>query len=205
MLDRVDRQLRKLPAGARVRIAREQVAQLRSLGRQIDQLAAELAELVRAHRPQLLAEQGCGPVTAAILIGHTAGNERFHSEAAFGLQTGTAPIPCSSGKRTQHRLNRGGDRQLNHALHIIAVTRAQHDPATREYLARKEAEGQTTKGALRCLKRQLARRFYQLLSLPPLTPDDDPTTSEEIPPPRAPNNAATDIVGVAPMPMMCVS
>ena len=107
MLDRVDRRLRKLPAGARVRIAREQVAHLRSLNRHIDQLKAELHELVNAHRPKLLAEQGCGALTAAILIGHTAGNERFRSDAAFGLQTGTAPNPCSSGKRTQHRLNRG--------------------------------------------------------------------------------------------------
>ena len=166
-LDRVDRRLRKLPAGARVRIAREQIAQLRSLNRQIDQLKAELQELVAAHRPKLLAEQGCGALTAAILIGHTAGNERFRSEAAFGLKTGTAPVPCSSGQRTQHRLNRGGDRQLNHALHIIAITRAQCDPATKEYLARKEAEGKTTKGALRCLKRYLARRFYRLLAVPP--------------------------------------
>ncbi|MGZ3288642.1 MAG: transposase [Xanthobacteraceae bacterium] len=134
-LDRVDRQLRKLPTGARVRIAREQISDLRGLNRDIERLAAELAELVSAHRPRLLAEHGCGALTAAILIGHTAGNERFRSEAAFALQTGTAPIPCSSGKRTQHRLNRGGDRQLNHALHIIAVTRAQHDPTTKEYLA----------------------------------------------------------------------
>ncbi len=163
-LDRVERQLRKLPAGARVRIAREQISNLRGLNRDIERLAAELAELVTAHRPRLLAEQGCGALTAAILIGHTAGNERFRSEAAFALQTGTAPIPCSSGKRTQHRLNRGGERQLNHALHIIAVTRAQHDPATKEYLARKEAEGKTKKGALRSLKRHLARRFHQLLS-----------------------------------------
>ena len=150
VLDRVDRRLRKLPAGARIRIAREQVAQLRCLTRQIDQLAAELAELVKAHRPQLLAEQGCGALTAAILIGHTAGVKQFRKHSSFGLQTGTAPIPCSSGQRTQHRLNRGGDRQLNHALHIIAVTRAQRDPATKEYLARKEAEGKTKKGALRC-------------------------------------------------------
>ena len=133
-----------------MRIAREQISQLRSLGRQIDALHRELGELVTAHRPKLLAEQGCGALTAAILIGHTAGNERFRSEASFAMQTGTAPIPCSSGKRTQHRLNRGGDRQLNHALHIIAVTRAQRDPATKEYLARKEAEGKTNKGALRC-------------------------------------------------------
>ena len=167
VLDRSDRRLRKLPAGARVRIAREQISQLRSLNRQIEQLRGELAELVAAHRPKLLAEQGCGVLVAAILIGRTAGNERFRSEAAFGLQTGTPPIPCSSGKRTQHRLNRGGDRQLNHALHIIAVTRAQHDPATRQYLARKEAEGKTTKGALRSLKRHLARHFHRLLAEPP--------------------------------------
>ena len=115
VLDGVDRRLRKLPAGARVRIAREQIALLRSLNRQIDQLKSELAELVAAHRPKLLAEQGCGALVAAILIGRTAGNERFRSDAGFGLQTGTAPIPCSSGQRTQHRLNRGGDRQLNHA------------------------------------------------------------------------------------------
>jgi transposase len=166
-LDRVERQLRKLPTGARVRIAREQISDLRGLNRDIEWLAVELAELVTAHRPRLLAEQGCGALTAAILIGHTAGNERFRSEAAFALQTGTAPIPCSSGKRTQHRLNRGGDRQLNHALHIIALTRAQHDPATKQYLARKEAEGKTKKGALRSLKRHLARRFHQLLSEPP--------------------------------------
>jgi transposase len=115
----------------RVRIAREQISHLRGLNRGMEQLAAELAELVTAHRPQLLAGQGCGALTAAILVGHTAGNEWFHSEAAFGLQTSTAPIPCSSGERTQHRLNRGGDRQLNHALHIIGVTRAQHDPPQR--------------------------------------------------------------------------
>ena len=173
-LDRVERQLRKLPTGARVRIAREQISDLRGLNGGIERLAAELAELVTAHRPRLLAEHGCGALTAAILIGHTAGNERFRSEAAFALQTGTAPIPCSSGKRTQHRLNRGGDRQLNHALHIIAVTRAQHDPATKEYLARKEAEGKTKKGALRSLKRHLARRFHQLLSEPPA--DQQPTS-----------------------------
>jgi len=197
-LDRVDRQLRNLSAAARTRVARDRLAHLRQLNRRIDALQRELAELVVERRPELLAEQGCGPLTAAILIGHTAGNQRFRSEAAFALQCGTAPIPCSSGQRTRHRLNRGGDRQLNHALHIIAVTRAQHDPATKEYLARKEAEGQTTKGALRCLKRQLARRFYQLLPLPPLTPDDDPTTSEQIPPSHARDNAATEIVGIAP-------
>jgi len=210
-LDRVERQLRKLPTGARVRIAREQISDLRGLNGGIERLAAELAELVTAHRPRLLAEHGCGALTAAILIGHTAGNERFRSEAAFALQTGTAPIPCSSGKRTQHRLNRGGDRQLNHALHIIAVTRAQHDPATKEYLARKEAEGKTKKGALRSLKRHLARRFHQLLSEPPA---DQPPTSEpasiiEPEPPSIPDRPKpqreVEQIAAAPSPMVCIS
>ena len=80
---------------------------------------------------------------------------------------GVAPIPASSGQRNQLRLDRGGDRQLNRALHMIAITRARHDPVTKEYLARKEAEGKTKKGALRCLKRHLARRFHHLLRLPP--------------------------------------
>jgi len=165
-LGRVERGLRKLPAGARVRVAREQVRELRRLSREIDALHCELGALVRAHRPQLLAELGCGALTAAILIGRTAGNERFRSEASFALQSGTAPIPCSSGKSIQHRLNRGGDRHLNHALHIIAITRAQRDPATKEYLDRKEAEGKTPKGALRALKRHLARHFHRLLAAP---------------------------------------
>ena len=92
-LDRVDRRLRKLSAGARVRIAHEQVSQLRSLNRQIDQLEAELRELVKVHRPQLLAELGCGAVVAAILIGHTAGVKQFRKHSSFGLQTETAPDP----------------------------------------------------------------------------------------------------------------
>jgi transposase len=217
-LDRVERQLRKLPTGARVRIAREQISGLRGLNRGIERLAAELAELVTAHRPRLLAEHGCGALTAAILIGHTAGNERFRSDAAFALQTGTAPIPCSSGKRTQHRLNRGGDRQLNHALHIIAVTRAQHDPATKQYLARKEAEGKTKKGALRSLKRHLARRFHQLLSEPPAdqqASEPDANKREHlaaagelpvIPPPPSPQPPTDpNVKGLAPFPMACIS
>jgi transposase len=220
VLDRVDRRLRKPPAAARVRIAREQIAHLRSLNHQIDQLHRELAELVAAHRPKLLAEQGCGALTAAILIGHTAGNERFRSEASFALTTGTAPIPCSSGQRTQHRLNRGGDRQLNHALHIIAVTRSQRDPATKEYLARKEAEGKTTKGALRSLKRHLARRFHQLLTDPPAdqqqATNDQPTLESQpagsdaklpdTPPRPAPRRPVDPIIkGQAPFPMVCIS
>ena len=141
---------------------------------------------------------------AAILIGRTAGAQRFRSDASFALQSGTAPIPCSSGKRTQHRLNRGGDRQLNHALHVIAITRANHDPATKAYLERKEAEGKTKKGALRCLKRHLARRFHHLLALPAETPHNKPSTGPTVhaDPPRPGDRS---IVATAPAPIPCLS
>jgi transposase len=194
-LDRIDRRLRRLPGCARVRVAREQVRQIRVLTRQADALERELLALIKAHSPQLLAETGCGALTAAILVGRTAGAERFRTDACFARQSGTAPIPCSSGQRDRHRLDRGGDRQLNHALHIIAISRARHDPATRAYLERKEAEGKTKKGALRCLKRHLARRFHRLLS----------PVAQPPPQPHDTTRADTTSVGAAPMPMVCLT
>jgi transposase len=82
-----------------------------------------------------------------------------------------APIPVSSGRKDRHRLHRGGDRQLNRALHTIAVTRARIDPQTRAYLERKRSEGKSNREALRCLKRHLARQVHRLLSMPPTTPE----------------------------------
>jgi transposase len=202
-LGRIDRRLRRMVSCARVRVARDEVRQIRALTGQVDALQRELLVLVEAHRPQLLAEIGCGALTAALLIGRTAGAERFTSDASFARQAGTAPIPCSSGQRQQHRLDRGGDRQLNSALHIIAITRARHDPATRAYLARKEAEGKTKKGALRCLKRHLARRFHHLLSLPAETPQPDQSRIDQIP--ARPHSEATTITASAPTPMPCMT
>jgi transposase len=202
-LERIDRRLRRMSTCARVRVAREQVAHIRTLSRQAAALERELLVLVQAHRPQLLAELGCGALTAALLIGRTAGSERFRSDASFARQTGTAPIPCSSGQRDRHRLDRGGDRQLNHALHIIAITRARRDPATKAYLARKEAEGKTKKGALRCLKRHLARRFHHLLALPAETPQPDPGHNDDLLP-RRPRRDDSVIVDAAPIPMPCL-
>jgi transposase len=168
-LDRVARALRRLPAGARVRVARELVTRIRQLTRDANALEADLRALVHAQRPALLAETGCGALTAATLIGRAAGAERFATDARFARHTGTAPIPASSGQRTRQRLHRGGDRQLNRALHTIALTRARTDPATRAYLQRKIAEGKTRKEAIRCLKRHLARHFHRLLTTPPTT------------------------------------
>ena len=160
-----------------MRVARELVTRIRQLTREINALEAELRALVHAQRPRLLAETGCGTLTAATLIARTAGAQRFATEARFARQSGTAPIPASSGNRKRHRLHRGGDRQLNRALHTIAITRARHDPATRAYLDRKIAEGKTRKEAIRCLKRYLARRFHRLLSEPPDDPETTPVTA----------------------------
>jgi transposase len=205
-LDRIDRRLRRLPAAARVRVAREQVTQIRSVTRQANALERELLALIKAHRPQLLAETGCGALTAAILIGRTAGAQRYRSDACFARHAGTAPIKCSSGQRDQHRLDRGGDRQLNHALHIIAITRAQRDPATKAYLERKQAEGKTRKGALRCLKRHLARRFHHILSLPATTPRPEPSTGNQIPAhPRQRDRNTVDTSITAAVPMRCLT
>jgi transposase len=170
-LDRVERRLRRLPVTVRAQVARELVSKIRKLTREIDALKQELLELIKAQRPWLLEETGCGALVAAIMIGRTAGAKRFKSDASFALQAGIAPIPCSSGQHRQYRLNRGGDRQLNRAVHIVAVTRARVDPDTKAFLERKLAEGKTKKGALRCLKRHLARRFHHLLSLPAQTPE----------------------------------
>jgi transposase len=147
----------------RARVARELVERISALAHEAKRLEAEIAELVKAHRPALLQETGCGPLCAAILIGHTAGAERFASDAQFARMAGVAPIPASSGKTQRHRLHRGGDRQLNHALHVIALTRSRLDPETRAYLTRKRAEGKSHREAMRCLKRHLARRFHRLL------------------------------------------
>jgi transposase len=197
-LDRVERRLRRLPVTVRGRIARELVSKIRELTGDIDELKQQLLELIKAQRPWLLKETGCGALVAAIMIGRTAGAKRFKSDASFALQAGIAPIPCSSGQHRQYRLNRGGDRQLNRAVHIVAVTRARVDPETRAFLERKLAEGKTKKGALRCLKRHLARRFHHLLSLPAQTPERaqlDPNPEH----PRQRRDVDPDIHGTTPM------
>jgi transposase len=163
-LDRVARRLARGEQTTRVRVARELVGQIRVATRRIRELEREISVLVDELCPQLVAEVGCGPLTAAKLLGEIAGAERFSSDAKLARAAGVAPIPVSSGRRDRHRLDRGGNRQLNLALHRFAVNRARRDPATAAYLARKQAEGKTRMEALRCLKRHLARRTYKLLT-----------------------------------------
>jgi transposase len=133
-------------------------------------LIGEIAQLVAQVAPQLLAEPGVGPLTAAKLVGEIAGAARFASDAKLARAAGLAPIPVSSGKTNRHRLDRGGNRQINAAVHRIAVTRARCHPETRDYIARKRAEGKTSREAIRCLKRHLARRIWHLLQ-PPTPPE----------------------------------
>ena len=122
-------------------------------------------------------------LTAAKLIGEVAGVERFATDAKLARTAGSAPIPASSGRTDRHRLDRGGNRQLNCALHRLAVSKARLDPETAVYLARKQAEGKSRREALRCLMRHLARRVFKLLQPNAPTPptplgDRPPATSK---------------------------
>ncbi len=100
---------------------------------------------------------------AAQLIVAWSHHGRVRSEAAFARLAGVAPVPASSGQTTRYRLSRGGDRQLNRALHTVILHRRQHDPATKEYIARRVAEGKSRRDATRLLKRYLARHLYRVL------------------------------------------
>jgi transposase len=126
-------------------------------------LAAQLAGLVRLVAPALLAEPGVGPISAAQIVCAWSHPGRVRNEAAFAALAGVAPIPASSGQVQRHRLNRSGDRQLNRALHMIALARLRHHEETRAYAARRMAEGKNPREIKRCLKRHLARRLYKLL------------------------------------------
>jgi transposase len=162
-LDRIARKLARAKQSARVAIARELVSEIRRRTRRATELAREISALVKAQAPELLELEGCGALTAAKLIAETAGARRLASDAKFARLAGVAPIPASSGNRVRHRLDRGGNRQLNCALHRIAVTQGRFHAPAREFLAKKQAEGKSRMEALRCLKRHLARRVWKLL------------------------------------------
>ncbi len=144
---------------------------LRVLGRRILHLDAEaveldtqLAELVSAAAPELLAVYGVGIDTAALLLVAAGDNpERLHSEAAWAHLCGASPVQASSGKTVRHRLNRSGDRQANHALWRIALVRMSHEDRTRDYVARRLEEGKTKREIMRILKRYIAREVYKTL------------------------------------------
>ncbi len=133
-------------------------AEVTALDRELERLTAKAA-------PRLRALFGVGAESAAALLVAAGDNpDRLHSEAAFAMLCGSAPIPASSGKTVRHRLNRGGDRQANAALHRVVIVRLRWHQPTRDYVARRLAEGKTKREVIRCLKRYVAREVFAALN-----------------------------------------
>jgi transposase len=164
-LDRLTTALQALPASVRRDIALALVGEIRRLSEQAHQLEKQLAKLISPLAPTLLGILGVSVVTAAKILGEVAGITRFRSAAAFAMHTGTAPIPVWSSNRTQVRLNRGGNRQLNACLHRIVITQLSHSPEARAWREQWTAShpNATSKAALRALKRHLSDVVYRAL------------------------------------------
>jgi transposase len=145
------------------RLAGDLVNRCRQLTTEINALTAELAEIVAPLVPALLVIVGCGPLTAAKIVAETAGISRFRSADAYARHNGTAPQPVWTGDRPRHRLARTGNRQLNAALHRIAITQARCHPGARAMLQRRQAQGDNRREALRVLKRRLSDVVYRAL------------------------------------------
>jgi transposase len=167
-LERLGRRLARREQTIQVRIARELLSRCRSLTRSIAELDRELEAQIAAAAPRLLELPGCGGLTAAKLLCEIGPIARFGSDAQLARHAGVAPLDASSGKHQRHRLDRGGNRQLNCAVHRIAVTQGRVHAPARAYLERKQSEGKSRREALRCLKRQLARTVYTTLKSEPL-------------------------------------
>ena len=174
---RIGRRLARAEQTTRVRIARDALRRIRELTLAIKQLEREITDLVTQIAPQLLTEPGFGPLIAAKLVGEIAGAQRFATPAKLARAAGVAPIPASSGNTQRQRLDTGGNRQINAALHRVIVTRARCHQPTRDYIARRRAEGKTTREAIRCLKRYLARHVWRLLQPAPPRPGNTAPTS----------------------------
>jgi transposase len=146
-----------------VRVLRLTARRVQALAVEAADLEVEIDKLARAVAPWLLELSGMGPISAAQVLVSWSHPGRLRSEAAFAALAGVNPIPACSGQVVRHRLNRGGDRQLNRALHTVAVVRLRDDPATRAYAARRRAEGKSPRDVRRCVKRALARQLFKLL------------------------------------------
>ena len=167
-LDRLTRRLARRKQTTQVQIARDLLGRCKTLTRSIGELDRELHARTQAIAPRLLELAGCGPLSAAKLLCEIGPIDRFRSDSQLARHAGVAPLDASSGKHQRHRLDRGGNRQLNCALHRIAVTQGRVHAPARAYLERKQNEGKSRREAIRCLKRQLARTVYTTLKSEPL-------------------------------------
>jgi transposase len=166
-LDRVGRWLARREQELQVRLARELVSTCRALNRTIAELDQELESRTAEVAPALLELPGCAAVTAAKLLAEIGPVNRFQSDAQLARHSGVAPLEASSGRTQRHRLDRGGNRQLNAALYRIAITQARYYQPARDYLERKRSEGKSRREALRCLKRLLVRVVFNTLKTSP--------------------------------------
>lgn len=144
-------------------VALDLVADIRRLDRQIAESKTKISAAVTASGTTVTEVRGVGPVLAALIVGHVGDVRRFQNSGAFANYNGTAPIEVSSGEHTRHRLNQRGNRQLNHALHVAAVTQIRYPCPGQDYYERKLAEGKTKKEALRALKRRISDAVFRQL------------------------------------------
>jgi transposase len=150
-------------AGVQAELARLRLADLRRVDREMRVLEKRIRLLLPTTGTTLTEIFGVGPLVAAQIIGEVRCVERFASQDRFARHNGTAPIPASSGRSTRYRLNRGNNRRLNHAIHVIALTQAGYDPRAKAFLARSRAEGKSSREAMRALKRRLSDVVYRQL------------------------------------------
>ena len=168
--DRAAQLLRKVHPATAVEVERKHLAQdlivdVRRLDRDLAAVKVRINQAVVASGTTLTELHGVGPVVAAIILGQVGDARRFPTRERFASYNATAPIEASSGPRVRHRLNQRGNRQLNHALHLIAVTQTAHDTPGRAYVQRRVAEGKTKKEAIRALKRHLSDVVWRQLQL----------------------------------------
>jgi transposase len=153
------------PGAAAMLVLRVLARRYQALSEELACLSVELDRLTRAAAPRLVAGFGVGPDSAGALLVAAGDNPgRLGSDACFAMLCGSSPIPASSGKTTRHRLNRGGDRQANAALYRIVMVRLRYDQPTKDYMARRLAQGKTKKEVIRCLKRYVAREVFAALN-----------------------------------------
>jgi transposase len=171
-LDHLGARLEQMAPTADVRICLELLDRCRQITVRANELEREIASLVEAAAPSLLQIPGCAALTAAKVVAETARVERFPTEGHFARYAGTAPVPASSGATHRHRFNRRGNRQLNAALHRIAVTQLRiHQPA-KDYVAKKRSEGKSKTEAIRALKRRLSRVVFKTMTSTSRPTDD---------------------------------
>lgn len=162
-LDRLARRLGRLDQTAVVVVARDLLRQIRRATKQACELEDRIARLVREGYPELLRIPGCGPLSAAKLVAEIGHIGRFPDDGKLAMYAGVAPLPCSSGQTGRYRLNRSGNRQLNLAVHRIALTQSRCYEPARRYIERRRTEGLSRREAMRCLKRHIIRRVYNVM------------------------------------------